>query len=105
MGRLDEIIVFSQLQKDEIRLIAKRMINELSQRLKAMDIEMTFSEEVTDLVADAGFDTVYGARPLRKALQTKVEDKLSEEILSGNIEAKNKYECTVTDGKAVFSKI
>ena len=105
LGRLDEIIVFSQLQKDEIRLIAKRMINELSQRLKAMDIEMTFSEEVTDLVADAGFDTVYGARPLRKALQTKVEDKLSEEILSGNIEAKNKYECTVTDGKAVFSKI
>ncbi|MBQ7294752.1 MAG: ATP-dependent Clp protease ATP-binding subunit [Clostridia bacterium] len=104
LGRLDEIIVFSQLQKDEIRLIAKRMIKELSQRLKAMDIEMSFSDEVTDLVADAGFDTVYGARPLRKALQTKVEDKLSEEILSGKVEAKNKYKCTVTDGTVIFTK-
>ncbi len=104
LGRIDEIIVFSQLTKEEIRLIARRMTNELTDRLRAMEIEMTFSEEVTDLVADAGFDTVYGARPLRKALQKKVEDKLSEEILSGKIQPKGRYTCTVKDGEAVFGE-
>ncbi len=104
LGRIDEIIVFSQLKKEEIRQIAKRMIDELSKRLAAMDIEMSFDSETTDLVADAGFDKIYGARPLRKALQSKIEDKLSEEILSGNVTAKNKYKCSVRGGEAVFEK-
>ena len=102
LGRIDEITVFSQLTKEETGLIAKRMINELKARLKSMDIEMTFSEEIADIVAEAGFDRVYGARPLRKALQTKVEDKLSEEILSGRIQPSNSYTCFAENGEAVF---
>lgn len=102
LGRIDEIIVFSQLKKEEIQLIAKRMTKELENRLKAMDIEMSFSEQVVQKVADAGFDTVYGARPLRKALQSLVEDKLSEEILAGNVKSGNKYECLLKDDKVVF---
>ncbi len=104
LGRIDEVIVFSQLKKDEISLIAKRMLNELQKRLKTMDIEMSFSDEVTELVADAGFDRVYGARPLRKALQNSIEDKLSEEILAGSVSAGNKYRCTVINGEAKFEK-
>jgi ATP-dependent Clp protease ATP-binding subunit ClpC len=73
------------------------MIDTLRDRLSAMDIEMTFDDEVKKLVAKAGFDPVYGARPLRRALQNKVEDMLSEEILSGNITAQNKYICSVSD--------
>lgn len=105
LGRIDEIIIFSQLKKEEIRLIAGRMINELQEKLRAMSIEMSFSDEVTNLVADAGFDITYGARPLRKALQRKLEDKLSEEILSGNISAGNAYRCEVKNSEIEFEKI
>ncbi len=104
LGRIDEIIVFSQLKKEEIHQIAKRMIDELSKRLAAMDIQMSFDSEITDLVADAGFDKVYGARPLRKALQSKIEDKLSEEILSGSVSPGKKYNCRVMGGEAVFER-
>lgn len=102
LGRIDEIIVFSQLKKEEIDLIAAKMIKELKERLTSMDIEMEFSPKVISKVADAGFDTVYGARPLRKALQSLVEDKLSEEILSGKLQAKGKYLCDVEDDKVIF---
>ncbi len=104
LGRIDEVIVFSQLKKEDIRQIAKRMIEELSKRLAAMDIQMSFDSEITDLVADAGFDKVYGARPLRKALQSKIEDKLSEEILSGSVSSGNKYKCRVMGDEAVFER-
>lgn len=102
LGRIDEIIVFSQLKKEEINLIAEKMIRELKDRLHSMDIDMEFTPEVISKVSDAGFDTVYGARPLRKALQSLVEDKLSEEILSGKIQANGKYTCEVEDGEIVF---
>ena len=69
-----------------------------------MDISMTFSDDVTNLVADAGFDIVYGARPLRKALQKKVEDTLSEEILSGKIRPGHSYICNVINDEAVFDE-
>ena len=99
LGRIDEVIVFSQLTSDEIEEIAGRMIGVLTDRLKAMDIEMEFDEQVKKLVAKAGFDPVYGARPLRRALQNKVEDKLSEEILQGRIKAGGKYRCEVVEGE------
>lgn len=102
LGRIDEIIVFSQLKKEEINHIAEKMIRELKDRLHSMDIDMEFTPEVINKVSDAGFDTVYGARPLRKALQSLVEDKLSEEILSGKIQANGKYTCEVEDGEIVF---
>ena len=95
LGRIDEVIVFSQLSGEEIEEIAGRMIDTLKARLKAMDIEMEFDSQVKKLVAKAGFDPIYGARPLRRALQNKVEDKLSEEILQGKIKAGGKYRCEV----------
>ena len=89
----------------EIEEIAGRMIDTLKDRLKAMDIVMEFNQEVRKLVAKAGFDPVYGARPLRRALQNNVEDILSEEILSGKITAGNKYICKVENSKIMIEKI
>ena len=102
LNRVDEIIVFNQLTKDEIHEIAARMLNKTAERLKDMEIEMSFSPEVVDLVSDAGFDPVYGARPLRRAIQSKVEDKLSEQILDGTVLPKRKYECVLENGAVKF---
>ena len=95
LGRIDEVIVFSQLTSEEIEEIAGRMIDTLKNRLRAMDIDVAFTDEIKKLVAKAGFDPVYGARPLRRALQNKVEDKLSEEILSARLLPGKKYVCDV----------
>ena len=97
LGRIDEVIVFSQLTSEEIEEIAGRMIDTLKNRLRAMDIDVAFTDEIKKLVAKAGFDPVYGARPLRRALQNKVEDKLSEEILSARLLPGKKYVCDVKD--------
>ena len=103
LGRIDEVIVFSQLTSEEIESIADRMIATLCDRLKAMDIDMEFDSQVKKLVAKAGFDPVYGARPLRRALQNKIEDKLSEEILEGKIKPAYAYLCHVIDEDVIFT--
>ena len=102
LGRIDEVIVFSQLSGEEIEEIAGRMLDALKERLKAMDIEMDFDDEVKKLVSEAGFDPVYGARPLRRAIQSKIEDKLSEEILQGKVKSGGKYRCRVINDDVVF---
>ena len=104
LNRVDEIIVFNQLTKDEIHEIAARMLRQTSERLRTMEIEMSFSPEVVKMVSDAGFDPVYGARPLRRAIQTKVEDKLSEQILEGSVAAKHRYECVLENGEVCFKE-
>lgn len=104
LGRIDEVIVFSQLTSVEIEAIAGRMIDTLKERLRSMNIEMSFDDEIKVLVAKAGFDPVYGARPLRRALQSKVEDMLSQEILSGKIVAGEKYICKAENGEAIIVK-
>ena len=103
LNRIDEIIVFKQLKKEEIREIAGRMLSNLQNRLSSMDITVTFTDEVITMISDAGFDPVYGARPLRRAIQSKIEDKLSEEILDGKVVSGKNYECrTAEDGEVVF---
>ena len=102
LNRVDEIIVFNQLTKDEIHEIAARMLKKTEERLSDMEIEMSFSPEVVSMVADAGFDPVYGARPLRRAIQSKVEDRLSEQILDGTVLPKHKYECVLENGEVTF---
>lgn len=102
LNRVDEIIVFGQLKKDEIKEIAKRMLRNLKNRLASMEIEMDFSDDVISMVADAGFDPVYGARPLRRVIQNRIEDKLSEEILEGKVEKGKKYVCSMKNDEVVF---
>lgn len=104
LNRIDEIIVFNQLKKDEIRLIAARMLEALKNRLSGLEIEMDFDEDVVSMVSDAGFDPIYGARPLRRAIQSRVEDKLSEEILEEKVIKGNKYLCLLRNNEVCFER-
>lgn len=91
LNRVDEIIVFKQLEKDDIKEIARRMLVSLTKQLAQLGTQVTFTDAAVSALADAGFDKVYGARPLRRAIQTKIEDKLSELILEKKLGEK----CTV----------
>ena len=82
------------------------MLKNLQNRLSSMEITVNFTDEVITMISDAGFDPVYGARPLRRAIQSKIEDKLSEEILDGKVVSGKSYECRLTeDGEACFNEI
>lgn len=91
LNRVDEIIVFKQLEKDDIKEIARRMLVSLTKQLAQLGTQVTFTDAAVSALADAGFDKVYGARPLRRAIQTKIEDRLSELILEKKLGDK----CTV----------
>ncbi len=105
LNRVDEIIVFHQLTKPQIHEIAEKLLEQTKERLRGMEIEMTFRDDVIDMVADAGFDPVYGARPLKRAIQTKLEDPLSEAVLDGTVEAKHSYVCRLQDGAVTFDAV
>lgn len=102
LNRVDDIIVFEQLNKDDIKEIARRMLKTLKNRVHDMGIELSFDDSAIEKIADEGFDPVYGARPLRRAIQSQIEDKLSEEMLDGRITSGNKYVCKHTDDGFVF---
>ena len=104
LNRIDDIIVFHQLGKDDIKEISRRMLNTLKKRVADMDITISFSEAAVDKISDAGFDPVYGARPLRRAIQSKIEDRLSELILDGSINAGSSYVCDVQGDEYVFTQ-
>ena len=93
LNRVDDIIVFNRLTEDEIRQIATNLLKILENRMQALDITMTFDDSVVDYVSKAGFDKIYGARPLKRAIQSKIEDTLSEKILEKSIEKGKSYEC------------
>ena len=85
LNRIDDIIVFKRLSEDDIKKIAKLMLNSLQTRLDANEIDAKFTDEAISLIAQEGFDPIYGARPLRRAIQNKIEDMLAEKIIDGDI--------------------
>lgn len=86
LNRLDETVVFHSLNKEEIHQIVKLMAKNIIDRIKEQNINLKITPAAIDIVAEAGFDAEYGARPIRRVLQDKIEDLLSEELLAGNIE-------------------
>ncbi|MBQ7289270.1 MAG: ATP-dependent Clp protease ATP-binding subunit [Clostridia bacterium] len=94
LNRVDDIIVFHKLTHEEICDIARKMLSTLTNRLSDMGITVTFDDTVVEKIADEGFDPVYGARPLRRAIQSRLEDKLSEEILENKIARGASVLCT-----------
>ncbi|SDI91613.1 ATP-dependent protease ATP-binding subunit ClpC [Alteribacillus bidgolensis] len=86
LNRLDEIIVFHSLEKEHIKKIVVLMTEQLQKRLAEQGINVELTEEAQNKISDEGFDPEYGARPLRRALQKQVEDRLSEELLRGKIQ-------------------
>lgn len=104
INRIDDIIVFSRLSKENIRQIAAKLLETVRQRVAGMDIDIVFTDESADKIAEVGFDEVYGARPLKRAVRSEIEDKLSELILEEKIKKGKKYICTVRDGEFVFDE-
>ncbi len=102
LNRVDDIIVFHRLNKENINEIAKRMLATLSKRVKELDFELEFAENAVEEIGKAGFDPVYGARPLRRAIQQQIEDKLSEEMLEGKLKTGKKYTCIFENGAFEF---
>lgn len=104
LNRVDDIIVFNRLTEEDIKQIAKNLLVNLEKRMADLEIKMTFDESVIDFVAKAGFDKVYGARPLKRTIQTKIEDVLSEKILEKTIEKGNSYICSMENENLKFEK-
>ncbi len=104
LNRVDDIIVFNKLTQDEIKQIAGKMLDTLAKRLEAMNITIRFTDEAVTAIADKGFDDSYGARPLRRAIQSEIEDALSEQILEGKIAEGSKVVCGYADGSFTFEE-
>ncbi len=102
LNRVDDTIVFNKLTSEDIKHIAKNMLKNVKSRAQALEIEVDFSDKAVDVISDEGFDPVYGARPLRRAIQSKIEDKLSEELLKGAVKSGEKIECIYDEDKKQF---
>lgn len=105
LNRVDDIIVFKHLTEKETAEIAELMLNSLAKRLKEKDIEIVVTSEAKKKLVGEGFDTEYGARPLKRAIQRMVEDRLSEEILKGNLTFGDKVNIDCQGGDLLFKKI
>jgi hypothetical protein len=85
LNRIDEVVIFNTLKRDEVKQIVKLEIDKLCRRLVNLKYNITYEESVLDLISEVGFDESYGARPLKRAIQDKIEDFVSEEVLKGSI--------------------
>lgn len=104
LNRIDETIVFAHLSKEEIRQIVDLMLKDLFKRLAEKGLNIDVTDEVKDHLAENGYSEAYGARPLRRLIQRKMEDSLAEEILSGKYGSGDTIKVTLTDGKISFEK-
>ena len=104
INRIDDLVVFHALQKKQVRAIADIQIERLAKRLREQDIELDVSTRARDLVANAGFDPVYGARPLKRAVQTRLETPLAQELLAGRAAPGDRIQIDVVRGEIVFGR-
>ena len=102
LNRIDDIIVFNRLNEDEIAQIADGMLRKVAERMKDMEIGMTWTEAAKKHLAKAGFDPLYGARPLRRAVTSEVEDLVAEESLEGRISKGSEVVLDVENDKLVL---
>ena len=103
INRIDESVVFHPLLSDQIQQIAIIQINLLKQRLAERDIQLCVSELALEMISAAGFDPMFGARPLKRAIQQSIENPLAQRILAGNYSAGAIINIDITDGELVFN--
>ena len=103
INRIDEIVVFHALDEKNIGAIAKIQLRQLEQRLEKMDMALAVSEAALQKIAEAGYDPVYGARPLKRAIQQQIENPLSKLILEGKFGPKEVLSIDVKNGALAFS--
>ena len=104
LNRVDDIIVFQQLTQPDIEEIARRMLRSLDKRLTDMELHSSVSDAAVAEIAKEGFDPVYGARPLRRAIQSRIEDPLAEQLLEGKFRAGDTIVIDVQDSSFTFDK-
>ena len=103
LNRIDDIIVFRALTEDDVRNISNLLLNELKQRVASqMEIQLKFGDAVKKLIFEKGYDKKYGARPLKRAIQTNIEDELAEAVLKGEIKRGDTVQVTVRNDKVKF---
>jgi ATP-dependent Clp protease ATP-binding subunit ClpB len=100
--RLDEIVVFHLLEEEPIRAIARIQIGYLKDRLAEREMALDVSDAALDLLGEAGFDPVYGARPLKRAIRAQLENPLAQEILAGHFKPGDRVQVDVQDGQLSF---
>ncbi|MGI6084194.1 MAG: ATP-dependent Clp protease ATP-binding subunit [Acetivibrionales bacterium] len=103
INRIDEIIVFHPLNREEIKKIAGLMLNEITKRMKQSNIEIDFTDEATEFLVDKGYDKIYGARPLKRAIQEHIEDKLAEAILDDRVREGDSVKISCENEKITIS--
>ncbi|MDR1467059.1 MAG: ATP-dependent Clp protease ATP-binding subunit [Oscillospiraceae bacterium] len=104
LNRVDDIVVFNRLTQENVREIAIHMLAELKLRVEKLGASVQFTDEVTEEISKKGFDSKYGARPLRRAIRSNIEDKLSEYMLKKDFDKNIKIVCDVKNGEFVFKK-
>jgi ATP-dependent Clp protease ATP-binding subunit ClpC len=104
LNRIDDVIVFHSLKEEHLQQIVSLMSEELRKRLKEQDIDFVLTDEAKKHLAKVGFDPQYGARPLRRAIQKHIEDRLSEELLRGTIQRGDTVKIDVRDGQLTVEK-
>ena len=102
LNRVDDIIVFNKLNQKDIEQIAGKMLDTLKKRLNGLGVDITFKDTAVKEIAKEGYDPDYGARPLRRAITTKIEDALSEQMLEGKVSKDNKITCDFKDNAFTF---
>ncbi len=102
LNRIDETVIFHSLEKEHVKQIARLQLQRLSERLADNEYQFEFTEEALSLIAEKGFDPVYGARPLKRAIQQWIENPLAEKLLSGSIVHGHVVSLDVEDGEFVF---
>jgi len=102
LNRIDETIIFNSLGKEEIKRIVDIQIGHLTRRLQDRKISLNLTDGTKEFLADAGFDPVYGARPLKRAIQHYLEDELAVKILSGDVQDGDTVTVSVEQGRIVF---
>jgi ATP-dependent Clp protease ATP-binding subunit ClpC len=104
LNRLDEIIIFNSLGKEDVKKIVKLELEKLSKRLVGLKYNISFDETILELISEVGFDETYGARPIKRAIQDKIEDFVSEEIIKGNVLENTTYSLIVVDKEVKFQE-
>ena len=102
LNRIDEILMFKPLSKDEIKKIVKIQLNNVRKMLKAQNIQIDFTDTIIAYLADKGFDPEFGARPIKRVIQKEVLNQLSKDILAGKISAESKIIADEQNGKIIF---
>jgi len=104
LNRIDEIIVFNTLKEEEVKQIVKLEVDKLIKRLKGLNYNISCDDSVLELISKVGFDETYGARPIKRAIQDKIEDFVSEEVLNGKILENEEYVLTTESENIVFKE-